>query len=77
MKQEIRESLQRHSRYPVPENVLFTVRETLARYGKLRLVAGGDSGTLLLEVEEEALRAELASNRRLAKLLSRRRRGFS
>ncbi|MDR1178912.1 MAG: DEAD/DEAH box helicase [Spirochaetales bacterium] len=67
----ILEALSRFSRYAVPENVVVNIRETLSRYGKIRLTAaeslGGD--VLKLEIADVALNAEVRSNKKLGKYL--------
>lgn len=39
---EVVAALERYAKYPVPPNVLATVREKLSRYGRLRLVRDGE-----------------------------------
>jgi DNA excision repair protein ERCC-3 len=65
----IAEALAVHSRYPVPENVAANIRETLNRYGKIRLREAAGSGLLRLEISDPAVEAEIRANRRLAKYL--------
>lgn len=75
--ESIIETLRTFSRYPVPENVSFFIEETISRYGKVRLTAvEGEESMLLLTVEENALQAELAANRKIAKYLIPRPDGF-
>jgi DNA excision repair protein ERCC-3 len=59
------------ARYPVPALVLQFVREQLGRYGRTRLVPGGD-GSLLLCADAPALLVELGADERLAGLLGER-----
>ena len=47
------ERLERWTKFPIPENIIFTIRDTISRYGKIRLVSTGDQNRLLLEVTEE------------------------
>ncbi len=64
------ETLETFSRYPIPENVSFYIRDAIARYGKVKLTAfDGNDSTLLLTVEDDSLRAELEANRKLSKYL--------
>ena len=39
---EIIEALRRYAKYPVPENLPASIRERMARYGRLRLVRDGE-----------------------------------
>ena len=61
--------LEQWSRYPVPENIVVTITETVARYGKLRLVESEDDRSLLLMVEDHAIREELKTQKKLSKML--------
>ncbi len=63
------ETLTRRSRYPVPENVQFYIRETLGRWGQIRLVPTPRDDVFALEVESEILRKEILSHRTLSALL--------
>jgi DNA excision repair protein ERCC-3 len=60
--EEIIESLLRFSKYDVPQNILVDIRETVARYGRLRLLKG-DSDDLVLESDERALVLELLNQK--------------
>jgi DNA excision repair protein ERCC-3 len=72
----IKDILEKFSRYPVPENILFNIRETIARYGKLRLLPTDDKGKLFLEIGEEKIREELKATRNVSGLLSECENGF-
>ena len=73
---DIAAALTDHSRYPVPENILANVRETLGRFGKIRLLATEDPNVLSLEVSEPEARAEIEATRRTAKYLTPTENGF-
>ncbi|MCL1817524.1 MAG: DEAD/DEAH box helicase [Spirochaetaceae bacterium] len=62
-------TLAEFSRYAVPENVAANIRETLARYGKIRIAAAPQDERLALEIADPAVAAEIRANRRLAKYL--------
>lgn len=70
---QIIQSLLRWSRYDVPVNVLAEIKDTLSRWGKLRLKAVDDendsSSLLLLEVDDKAIVAELESRPSIIKWL--------
>lgn len=68
--------LEKWTKFPIPDNILFTIRETVARFGKLRLVATEDPSRLFLKVDEEPIRAELRSQRRVSKYLTESDGGF-
>jgi len=74
--EEVARRLKAWSRYPVPENVLFTIRDTISRFGKLVLFPTDDGDRLFLAVEDTAIFAELANHKRLASLLVPDSRGF-
>ncbi|MBA2319554.1 MAG: DEAD/DEAH box helicase [Deltaproteobacteria bacterium] len=56
---EVVGDLERFAKYPIPANVLATVREKLSRYGRLRLVRDGE--WLRLEADDPRDLAEIAS----------------
>ncbi len=68
---EILGVIQRWSKYDVPTNVPTWVRETLARYGRLRMLR--QEGVLLLEADTPALLTEVKSTRGIGGLLGRSR----
>jgi DNA excision repair protein ERCC-3 len=70
--QEVLDALDRHARYPVPENVAFTVRDTISRYGLLKLSETEDPQTLRLQVSRPELREELVNQKRISGLITPR-----
>ncbi len=74
--EEVIRRLREWSRFPVPENILFTIRDTISRFGKLILFPTDDSDRLFLSVEDAAIYAELSSQKRLSSLLVPNSRGF-
>jgi DNA excision repair protein ERCC-3 len=63
--QAILDLLTRYSKYPVPSNVAADIREYINRYGRLKLVRGGQNGEgLLLTSDEPALIVEVLRNKR-------------
>lgn len=62
--------LVRWARYEVPQSVLYTIRETSARFGKLLLREGDADGDLLLTCEDRRVAAEISSSRRLSPWIS-------
>ncbi len=75
--QDIQRVLEEYSRYPVPKSILEGFADTMARYGKIKLVADTpadkaadtSTDTLLLICESEPIRAEVAAARSLVKYL--------
>jgi DNA excision repair protein ERCC-3 len=66
---EIASTLERISRFPVPQAVLADVRDLCARYGRLRLAEGDGDGGLELVADEPSLLAEVARAPSVAALL--------
>jgi DNA excision repair protein ERCC-3 len=67
---EVQSALERYSRYELPRDLAFIVRDTMSRFGRLVLkdLPGSPSSLLLVCSDPEAER-ELASSRKLAKWL--------
>lgn len=63
--EEIINSLLLYSKYDVPQNVLVDIRETVARYGRLKLYRADDGG-LVLESEDSLLITELLNQKSVA-----------
>ncbi len=64
------ESLHRFSRYPIPQNIEYDIREHVARYGRLRLLEEGD--TLVLESDDPLLLEQLWHDQRIRVFLARK-----
>lgn len=65
-------TLERYSKFPIPQTVSVDVAETVARYGRL-VIERDDEGTLLLRSDDLAVLTEVASAKRIAPLLEERR----
>ena len=63
--------LLRWSKYEVPPNVPVSIRDTMGRYGRLKL-RPGPAGSLLLEASDEALMTEICSTKAAIPLLGER-----
>ncbi len=85
---DVAAALEAFSRYPVPQGIVDGFADVMSRYGKIRLLAPPDApGTdpdgkalpeeLLLVADEEAIRAEIAASKSLAKYLTRVSAGFA
>src|ERR1700694_4271761 len=65
----IRELLTRYSKYDIPSNIVFDIREYISRYGRIKLVRDGDM--LLLTSTDTALMAEIIHHKRTQPYLLR------
>jgi DNA excision repair protein ERCC-3 len=68
--EQVIESLERLSKYPLPTNLVHDVRESMSRYGRIKLIPGG-AGTdqLELQVSDAPLGRLLLGTKDVAKLL--------
>ena len=74
---DVEEALKRYSRYELPRDLAFIVRDTMARFGRLVLKElPGSPSTLLLVCADPEAERELASSRKLAKWLAPAPGGF-
>ncbi len=60
-------TLQRYSKYPVPNHVLVEIREYASRYGRVKI--DQRDGDLVLKCDDAALALEIAANRHIAPFL--------
>ncbi len=67
--EEITNILDTYTRFPVPDNVKFTIKDIISRYGKLNLDKTGDDMTLLLSVESNQIYTELCNQKSLKNYL--------
>lgn len=67
---EVTEVLERWSKYDVPPNVPVSIRETMSRYGRLKLYA--DGAYLKLVADEAVLMTEICSTKAIQPLLGRK-----
>ncbi len=72
----ILERLSKWSKFDVPENVSFTIRQTVDRFGQLVLKETENPDFLFLEAENSYIVAELEARKGLAKYLIREGDGF-
>ncbi len=63
-------SLERYSKYPLPDNVRVDIVDYISRYGRIRLVRRGDD--LLLVSDDEALIVEVSRHKQLAPYITTR-----
>ncbi len=63
-------SLRRYSRFEVPENIIFEVKEYIGRYGKLKLITR--EGRLVLQAEDELFLQIVLGNKKAARYIVRR-----
>jgi DNA excision repair protein ERCC-3 len=71
-------ALEAYTRYPIPQGILESFRDTMARYGKIRMTAADSGGaeTLLLATDDRAVSAEIAAAKTLDKYLEKTAAGF-
>lgn len=62
-------TMERWTRYPLPPSLGQSVRETMARFGKVILAEGPDDRTLRLSCDDHFVRAEMQGSKRLGKYL--------
>lgn len=67
--QMILELLTRYSKYEIPSNIAFDIREYISRYGRIKLIRDGDA--LLLTSSDAALIAEIMHHKRTQPFLLR------
>ncbi|WP_313545456.1 DNA repair helicase XPB [Leifsonia aquatica] len=70
--EDILGTLERYSKFPIPQTVSVDVAETVGRYGRLA-IARDDEGELVLRSDDLAVLTEVASAKRIAPLLLERR----
>ncbi len=69
--EQVVDTLIEYSRYPVPHALLVDVAETMARYGRLRLVSHPTHG-LVLEATDKAVLAEVLKSKRTTGMVGAR-----
>jgi len=76
--EDVESVLERFSRYDVPRDVAFIVRDTMSRFGRLVLRSeDGDGSGLLLGCDDPDIEREIATSKKLAKWLAPVPGGFS
>ncbi len=66
---DIMNTLRKFSRFAVPESILVWMKETIERYGKIKLLPYGEEDLLRLTVENNLIYKELKASKALAKYL--------
>ena len=67
---EIKEELEKYSKYPLPDNLLTDIDDFMSRYGRLKLIAEDDA--LYLESDDQALLEEIGRQRKVEPYLIER-----
>lgn len=70
------ERLNRWSRFPVPDNIVFSIKDTISKFGKLILKETEADGKLLLIIEDKYIKAEILARKTLEKYLLPSKDGF-
>jgi DNA excision repair protein ERCC-3 len=68
--EKVLEILGGHSRYPIPDNVVYTIKDIMERFGKIKILPGPEESQLLLRVEDISLALELKKNKTLSKIIT-------
>jgi DNA excision repair protein ERCC-3 len=68
--ERILDSLREFSRYPIPQNIEFDIRDYISRYGRLRLVLEGDA--LVLESDDALLLEGFANDSQIKPFFEKR-----
>ncbi|MCF6336291.1 MAG: helicase-associated domain-containing protein [Spirochaetales bacterium] len=61
------ELLEKWSRFEIPENIIFSIKDIISRFGKLVLKETADTNKLLLIIKDKIIFAELSSIEKLKK----------
>jgi DNA excision repair protein ERCC-3 len=69
--------LDKWSRFDIPDNIIFTIKDIISRFGKLRLKETDDNNKLILVIEDKIILAELSAIEKLRKYLFPIDKGFS
>lgn len=74
--EDIVTALKSLSKYPVPENIVVSIQDTLSRFGKIRLSAVDRDNYLFLEVTEPSIKAEIENQESISRMLESHNGGF-
>ncbi|MCL2478965.1 MAG: DEAD/DEAH box helicase, partial [Treponema sp.] len=76
---DVANTLNEFTRYPIPGGIIEGFSDTMSRYGKIRLITGAaaDSGDLLLVSDDESIITEIAAAKSLSKYVRKTSGGFS
>jgi DNA excision repair protein ERCC-3 len=66
----ILQTLADHGRFEVPDNISFFIKDTISRFGTIRLHAGPAERQLFLDVPDSSIRQELMSSTRVSRYLT-------
>ena len=69
--EEIIDTLDTFSKYPIPKNVISEIKEQISRYGKVKLIKD-DDGTLFIHSNETGFLNEIAGHRNVQPFIERR-----
>ncbi len=68
--------LNRWSRFNIPENIIFSIKDTISRFGKLILKETDKDGKLLLIINDKYIKTEILARKKLEKYLFPTNEGF-
>ena len=70
--EEIIDSLEKYSKYPIPKNISSEIKQQISRYGKVKLVKDPE-GNLFITSSEQAFLNEIGTNRHLQPFIEKQR----
>ncbi len=70
------EILEKWSRFDIPDNIIFSIKDIISRFGKLILKETDDKNKLILVISDKMILAELSSIEKLKKYLFPIKEGF-
>ena len=68
--EEILESLEKYSKYPIPKNISSEIKQQISRYGKVKLIKD-DEGNLFISSSEVSLLNEIGTHRSLQSFIEK------
>lgn len=67
--EDVVHTLERHGKYALPPNLADEIRETMARHGRVHLVAGPTAERHVLRFDDDVLRRRVQADREVARLV--------
>ena len=66
---EICKNINQWSKYPVPDNIIYNINDTISRFGKITLEEAEEDNFLLLNISDELIKKEIEANKKISKYL--------
>ena len=74
---DIINTLNKYTRYSIPQSITGSFKDTMSRYGKLKLISAGNGDNLLLKTDDKSILAEIGASKNLGKYLEESDSGFT